>query len=472
MRIMAFGKDTSGRLLFSPTDEATFANLLTSALARNVQSLQRLTRTTSDAVVFRGEVSRRVIDAGDPRNVGWTFLVAKSDPWREQIIKILKPLAVHRGMKDPDAPLLFGGESEEKWDSWLQDNFFGRHLRGEPVPQYILMVGAPTALPFGLQSVLDVVANVGRVDFDTLADLRQYVDKIVRIETAADPIVKRGVVLFGPDGGTDDPTYFSREYMIKPLAEHVRDDMGLHTVALMGYDATKQKLIRALRGATPALVFTASHGLGLFGQALDLQKRLNGAICCQAAGELTPEDLFAADDVPTNEPFLEGSVFFQFACYGYGTPAESDYAHWLDEGVPKKYADEDFVAAFPKRLLAHPHGPIAFIGHLDTAFMHGFTDPQEPHIADRWHARIQPFVQAVERLLQVQPSGLAMEDLSKRFAVCNTMLTGTYDRLQRGSQLWTSQSTTRFVDTWIMRGDARNYMVFGDPAARLRIPEI
>ncbi|MGZ9190290.1 MAG: hypothetical protein ACXW39_09570, partial [Nitrospira sp.] len=29
--------------------------------------------------------------------------------------------------------------------------------------------------------------------------------------------------------------------------------------------------------------------------------------------------------IPANEPFLEGAVFFQFACYGYGTPAQSDY---------------------------------------------------------------------------------------------------------------------------------------------------
>jgi len=61
--------------------------------------------------------------------------------------------------------------------------------------------------------------------------------------------------------------------------------------------------------------------------------------------------------------------------------------------------------------------------------------------------------------------------MNKRFAVCNTLLTSTYDRLQRGTFSWTTEGRKRFVDSWIMRSDAQNYMLFGDPAARLRIPE-
>jgi hypothetical protein len=206
---------------------------------------------------------------------------------------------------------------------------------------------------------------------------------------------------------------------------------------------------------------------------MDQQKKYNGAICCQARGQLTVQDLFSADDVPANEAFLEGAVFFQFACFGYGTPAQSDYAHWMpEEGmVPKKYADADFVAALPKRLLAHPRGPIAYVGHLDTAFLHGFTDQNDPYIMDRWHARIQPFVHIVDQLLEVQPSGLAMEDMNKKYSVYNIVLNNVYDRLKRGAFKWTPETERRFVDTWIIRSDAQNYMILGDPAARLRIPE-
>lgn len=469
MKIMAFGKKWSGELLFKPVEEEQFLSTLKAALPRNVATLQALSDLTSRGFTFRGEVERRIMDIGDPRQAGWTILVAKDDPQREQFIQTLQPLAAHRGMEDPSAPLVFSGEPEEEWGDWLQENYYARELEGKKVPQYILMVGGPKMLPFRLQSLLDTVANVGRVEFDTLDELKQYMEKIIRLETAEDPAVKREVILFAPDGGMQDPTYFSREYMVKPLNQHINQQLNFQTIPLMGGDATKTKLESALRGSKPALVYTASHGLGLTDEPLNEQKKYNGAICCQTSGPLTLEDLFCADNVPMDDPFMEGSVFFQFACYGYGTPAQSDYTHWL-EGVPEKYADEDFVASLPKRLLAHPRGPIAYVGHLDTAFLHGFTDQDEPFILERWHTRIEPFVQAVRQLLEVQPSALAMEHMNQKYSVYNVMINNVYDRLQRGTFTWNPENEKRFVDTWIIRSDAQNYMVFGDPAARLRIP--
>jgi hypothetical protein len=470
MRIMAFGKKLSGELLFKTVDEQKFLSALVEALPRNAPTMRTLADTTSKGVTFRGEIGRRIRDVGDPIQAGWTFLVAEKDPRRSEITEVLEQLARHRGMEDPSAPLVFWGEPEDTWGDWLQENYFAPELEGKKVPQYVLMVGGPDVLPFRLQSLMDSVANVGRLDFETMDHLKQYVQKLIRLETVADPLVKREAILFAPDGGTNDPTYFSREYMVKPLNEHIKQQLNFGTTALMGADATKQKLVKAMRGAQPALVYTASHGLGLTGEPIDQQKKYNGAICCQASGPLTMNDLFCADDVPINEPFLEGSVLFQFACYGYGTPAQSDYTHWID-GVPEKYAESDFVAALPKRLLAHPKGPIAYVGHLDTAFLHGFTDQNDPYIMERWHARIQPFVHAVDQLLEVQPSGLAMEDMNKKYSLSSIMLNSVYDRLKRGTFKWTPESERRFVDTWIIRSDAQNYMVFGDPAARLRIPE-
>jgi hypothetical protein len=228
-------------------------------------------------------------------------------------------------------------------------------------------------------------------------------------------------------------------------------------------------LMAGLAG-NPALVYTASHGLGAVGEPLERQKRYNGAICCQHEGRLTPESLFSADDVPQEGPFLEGAVFFQFACFGYGTPAQSDFAHWL-EGVPENYSPTDFVAALPRRLVGHPRGPIAYIGHLDTAFLHGFAHAANPHVLDRWHTRIAPFVRAVQRLLGVQPCGLAMRDINTRYSVCNALITNTYDCQRRGRLQWNARLKARFLDNWILRGDSQNYMIFGDPGARLRIPE-
>jgi hypothetical protein len=468
MHIMALGRTLSGDLLFPPVHENDFVDGLLGSLEQNARRVQDLTRATSEAVAFRGEVERRAHDPGDPRSVGWTFLLNAADSRRADIERILAPLAEHRGMADPNRPLLFGGEGEEGWFDWLHDNYYELALTGEQVPQYVLIVGGPDQVPFPFQALLDTVAKVGRLDFDTLEDLQTYVDKLIRIETAPAPVVSAEAFLFAPDHGLPDPTYFSREYMVLPLAEHIEEELKLATRLAVGPAATKDKLIDGC-AANPALVYTASHGLAPGGQSPDQQRRYNGAICCQHEGRLNLDAMFSADDIPPDEPFLEGAVFFQFACFGYGTPAQSDFAHWIG-GVPQRYAPSDFVAALPKRLLAHPRGPLAFVGHLDTAFLHGFTDAADPHILDRWHSRMAPFVRAVDRLLGVEPCGLAMEDMNARYSVCNALITSVYDRQRRGSFEWTRDRRTRFVDNWILRGDSQNYLVFGDPAARLRIP--
>jgi hypothetical protein len=468
MTIMRLGLNMAGDPLFEPLDEEAMGQALARSLGRNADAVRSLAQMTLQAVSFKGEVERQVLDPGDPRVAGWTYLVNSADPRRDDYGDLLNPLALQRGMSDPDDPLLFNGEPEEEWFDWLTDNYFALELEGKKVPQYILIAAGPDQVPFRLQSILDTVANVGRVDLSS-EDLQHYVGKLIRLEDAPEPVVEREAILFGPDGGPSDPTYFSRRYMVEPIAEHVHDRYALQTHDLLGNDATKANLLDALRSRHPALVYTASHGLGATGESFDVQKRYNGAICCQHSGPLTLDHLLSADDVPLDQPFLEGAAFFQFACFGYGTPAESDYTHWLED-TPETYTDADFVAALPKALLAHPRGPIAFVGHLDTAFLHGFTDQDDPWILDRWHARLAPFVHAIDRLLEVQPSGLAMDDMNKRYSVCNAVLTNTYDRERRGRLQWTPALVRRFLDNWVIRSDAQNYMIFGDPAARLRIP--
>ncbi len=469
MKIMGLGLDLAGNSLFRPMDEDTVANALVAALEPNAKSVQSLARTTAHGVTFRGEKKRVTLDPGDPRVAGWAFLVNSADPQRDDIEKILEPLAMHRGMPDPKEPLLYNGEPADEWFDWLLDNYMALDLKGKQTPHYVLIVGEPDQVPFHFQSFLDTTANVGRIAFDTLDDLKQYVNKLIRIETAPKPSVSKEAIMFAPDGGQPDPTYYSRKYMAEPLAKYIQDELRFATLTILGDSATKTNLKAALSAKNPALVYTASHGLGEINEPSDIQKQYNGAICCQHTGELSLDSLFTAEDVPPNRPFLEGAVFFQFACFGYGTPAESDYTHWLNQ-VPEKYTEADFVAALPKRLLAHPRGPISFIGHLDTAWLHGFTDAEAPDIVDRWHTRIAPFKKAVDQLLSVQTSGMAMEDMNERYSSCNILITNAYDSLRRGKLEWTSELKTRFLDNWITRGDAQNYMIFGDPAAHLRIP--
>jgi hypothetical protein len=257
------------------------------------------------------------------------------------------------------------------------------------------------------------------------------------------------------------------------MAQQVQDAYKFAVKKLFAQDATKANLADALHHAKPALVFTASHGLGAPDEPLKRQKLLNGAICCQ--DEPSDDDeawLFGAWDVPTKDAFLEGALFFQFACFGYGTPAQSDFAHWDARIGRAVNAKQDFVAALPKKLLAHPHGPIGFVGHLDIALLHGFEDPNHPGTAqDPWHVRVAPFTNAVRNVLQLNPVGFAMRAMNRRYNELNQNLTTFFDQLQRRAVQVDAVMQQRLVDTFLSRSDAQNYLIFGDPGARLRLPD-
>lgn len=468
---MGMGIDyRTGGLLIPPFDEATFAERLEEGLGRNREELRARTAVSTARTTFRREIEfAPMVDLRDPRAAGWTFLVNGEDPSLNDVIDVLRPLAEHRRMADPTRPLVF--HSDDDWEVWMIDNYTSVDV--ESLPHYVLVVGGPDLVPFQFQALLDIVASVGRVDLP-LPDLRAYIEKLIRLETADQPATRKETVVFAPDAGLGpdgsyDPTYFSRAYMAEPLARYVQERLGFPTRTILGDEATKAHLQEALVGTRPALVYTASHGLGAPSEDLEIQKRLNGAICCQRTPEVkTSKDwLFTADDAITEEPFLEGAVFFQFACFGYATPAESDFMHWL--GGETVNAKQDFVAALPKRLLAHPFGPVAFVGHVDTAWLHGFDDPDQPFPMDVWDRRIAPFIQALNKLLTVEPVGRAMAAMNERYSTTNAILTGTYDRLKRGRVQPTPQFWSKLADTFITRSDAQNYLVFGDPGARLRI---
>lgn len=466
MRIMANGIDYStGESLIAPMEVEALSQRLEQALQQNIDEVRELAGSTRQGMIFRDEIeSLPTPNLADPRTAGWRFLVNENDPHYEAMVEAIRPLAEHRGMAEPGRPFLYRGETVDDWFDWMTENYSPLAL-GAQVPFYVLIVGGPDQVPFAFQSMLASAAAVGRLDFDTVDDLHVYVEKVLRLEQAEQPAARRGAVFFAPDYGLDDATFFSRKYMAEPLAEHVQEARGFPTVSLMGEEATKDGLAQALSGTRPALVFTASHGVGARSHPLATQKQVNGAICCRR--EEQAEWIYTAGDVPTGEPFLEGAVFFQFACFGYGTPAESDYNHWLNE--PTLNAEEDFVAALPRRLITLPRGPVAYIGHLDTAFLHGFDDPESPYALERWDLRIAPFVRALDELLGAHPPGLAMRDMGKRYDLTNAQLTSTYDRAQRGRLRFTPAVRRRFVDLFITRSDAQNYMIYGDPGVQVRI---
>lgn len=454
MEIMTSGLDPeTGELLVEPLAERDFVGALLGALPDRGAELIESGTTHDRGRSVRGRIERLPTpDLGNPRVAGWTYLVAHDDPQRGEIARILRPLADHRGMTDPDQPLLFRGEPSDGWADWITSHY--QSVKAKP-PYYVVIVGGPDRVPFHFQAALDSVACVGRLAFDNLVELEAYVDKVLRIEAAADSVVRREALMFATDRGKRDPTYYSRRHMAEPLVGHMQE-RGVPVTQLTGPDATAGRLLEALATAGPALVYIACHGVGRRKEALEEQRRTNGALVCADNG------LLRAADIP-DTPVAEGAVVFGFACFSAGTPAASDYAHWL--GRDRFNAESDFVAALPKRLLAHPRGPVAFVGHVDAAWLHAFDDPDVPDLETPWHPRLAPFSRALETILDQQPVALAMRAMRDRFNTYNIHLVDFFEKQRRGISLSdTPEQNRKLVNAFITRSDAQNYMVLGDPA--------
>ena len=126
----------------------------------------------------------------------------------------------------------------------------------------------------------------------------------------------------------DQATQLSADQLIKPLAQAVALDKPDWSVeALTQEEAIKARLGPLLGGSeTPALLFTASHGMG-FPNGDRRQLRHQGALLCQdwpgpvQWRQPIPEDFyFNADDIGDAARLL-GLITFHFACYGAGTLA-------------------------------------------------------------------------------------------------------------------------------------------------------
>jgi hypothetical protein len=252
MKIFATGLRYRTRdLLFPPLTREELAQRL-----RAVASLPKrrplLRPLTSDLQrsALREEVPRKpVADPGDPRVAGWTFHVHHDDCTGD-VLDAIRPLAEHRGMKAPHQPLRFD-EREPIW-TWLDDNYFRLDLDGG-VPRYILIVGSPRRVPFRVQSLLGVVACVGRLDFDNLDHLRDYVQKVLRVEGAPEPVTDAETLWFATNGGSSDPTYYSDRFMVRPLAEVASDRGTTRVHRRVAEEATKAELLRTLTQTRPAL---------------------------------------------------------------------------------------------------------------------------------------------------------------------------------------------------------------------------
>jgi hypothetical protein len=459
---------STGEYLQAPVPASQVARLARGEALDNAHLADLKNRRNREAEVHFG-----VIEGVDPKNLaetGWGVIFAEgADPAIQDALRPLLDLrrsqaeakreGLYREFKGPEAYRT--GETKPA--------FLDRHGAGgagavdpSKVPYYLLIVGSPEAIPFRFQYQLDVQYAVGRLHFDSVEEYARYAESVVRSETGKAPVRKRAS-FFGVANPDDIATSLSSVHLVQPLAEYAAKDQASWTVdSVLGEGANKSRLASMLHGPDrPALLFTATHGVGM-PMGHSRQAIATGGLVCQDwqgplwKGKFGADLYFSAEDV-SSDANVAGMIAMIFACYGGGCPKLNDFAVADGALERKTLAGEAFISALPKRLLSHPKGgALAVIAHVDRAWGYSFHWKKSGR-------QLQVFQSALKRLMEDHPVGSALEYFNSRYAELSADLSSELEEIKHGKR----PDDYELSGMWTSNNDARNYMVIGDPAVRV-----
>lgn len=406
------------------------------------------------------------VDPGKPEQAGWGIVYAPGT--KPEVREALAPLIARRNGRE--LPFQAGDSPSQ---------FLARQKQGllspvnpAKVPLYLLLVGSPEEISFQFQYELDEAYAVGRLWFDDPDGHDRYVQRLLDSEKATSTATERRAAFFAPRHPGDESTANMSLELAKPLADGLDGKLLATGVSyqaerLLDEAATRTALLNLLESSEhrPALIFAAAHGLA-FPKDNPRQRTEQGALVCQdwpgpkawPKDQPIPEDLcFGGGQVP--DTALDGLIFFAFACYSGGTPRLEDFAH-LKKQQPQELSSQPFAARLPQRLLAR--GALAFLGHVERAWDYSYLGLDGSR-------DIETFQATLESILGGEPVGHAFSYLNDRYLALSSQVTASEEHsLLHKLKVKEPVDLDKLTHLWMAHNDARAYMLFGDPAARLR----
>lgn len=462
---------TGGYLLPPMTSHA----LVGLAEGKGIDEVAEEARQRYEAEQLPDYAPREDVDPKSLAESGWGVIFAHdADP---AVREALQPLLDHRRAQAsslaPHRYREFSGADGYR-PGERKAAFLGRHkaptsgpVDPDRMPYYLLIVGSPETISCEFQAQLDLQHAVGRLCFDTLDEYESYAKSVIASESGQVRVARR-LGLFGVRNPDDRATNLSAEGLIGGLERYVQAKVPSWSVDVRaGEQATKAELAKLLGGPeTPAVLFTASHGMG-FPNGHPRQLAHQGALLCQDwrgprehTGPVSPDLYFAGEDLGDSAR-LTGLIAFLFACYGGGTPRLDAFFHASGK-EPRPIAPHAFFAGLPTRMLGHPRGgALAAVGHVERAWGCSFFSPKSGH-------QIAVFESFIKRLLDGHPIGSALDCFGTRYGELSS---GLLEKLQERKYGNASITETEIANDWTANNDARNYMILGDPAVRVPVAD-
>ncbi len=346
---------------------------------------------------------------------------------------------------------------------WYRHGIAPGVINPRRTPYYLLLVGGPDEIPFGLQCQLSAGYAVGRIAFDDPEDYSRYALNVCRAEHEGARLPRKTVILSAEQEG-DKTSELMVRHLVTPLKKRLAGyQPGWGLEVWQRGEATRQRLEGLLGGPeTPGLLLVNAHGYSTRPGAAG-QRELQGALAYRWAGGKPL--YFTARDLP-EQAAVHGLIAFLFADHSAGTSRVDSYptaGSPFDTTLPSEpgvLAERAFVARLPQALLKR--GALAVVGHVDRGWARSFY----------WKARDQElntvgsFEVSLKNLLRGDRLGHAMRPIYRRYMSLAALLANHLGDLRGGAQPGPALSA-EIGRIWTAVQNARNFILLGDPAVYL-----